>query len=98
MRSGFGKCISRKFRAVSGVNIKVLNIVLCGEEVVDSVMVVRYLIFMMTRYYGYFRFLIFVSFSFCETFLEEFLLRCNVYIGYGIVYVKMFGNYMFIGY
>lgn len=47
MCSGFGKCILRKFCVVLGVNIKVLNIVLCGEEVVDLVMVVRYLIFMM---------------------------------------------------
>src|SRR5699024_6391932 len=97
LRSGSGKCISRKSRAVSGVNIKVLNTASCGEEVVDSVMVVRHLIFMMTRHYGYPRPLTSASFSLCEPFSEEFSLRCNAYIGHGIVYAKMPGNHMLTG-
>lgn len=97
LRSGSGKCISRKSRAVSGVNIKVLNTASCGEEAVDSVMVVRHLIFMMTRHYGYPVPLTSASFSLCETFSEEFSLRCNAYIGHGIVYAKMPGNHMLTG-
>src|SRR5699024_11229166 len=80
LRSGSGKCISRKSRAVSGVNIKVLNTASCGEDVVDSVMVVRHLIFMMTRHYVYPGPLTSVSFSLCETFSEEFSLSCNAYM------------------
>ncbi|KHG94253.1 hypothetical protein PU71_02420 [Escherichia coli] len=60
-------------------------------------MVVRHLMFMMTRHYGYPGPFTSASFSLCETFSEEFSLRCNAYIGHGIVYAKMPGNHMLTG-
>ncbi|WP_213061496.1 hypothetical protein, partial [Escherichia coli] len=69
----------------------------CGVEVVDIVMAFRHPSNLMTRHYGYPRPLTSASFSLCETFSEEFSLRCNVYIERGIMHAKMPGNHMLTG-
>ena len=82
--AGLCRCISRKSRAVSGENIKVLNTA-PREEVADSVMAVRHLIFMMTRHYGYPGAFDICQFQPFARRQRNFIKCCNVYIERGII-------------